>query len=532
MTAAQNDRSASTPSLASAHDKILIVDFGSQVTQLIARRVREDGVYCEIVPFNKADSAFKEMKPKAVILSGGPASVLDDNAPSVPLPVLTAGVPVLGICYGEQTMAQQLGGTVEAGHHREFGRATIEVTDDCALFEGVWEKGGRYDVWMSHGDRVTKLPDGFRGVAKAQGSPISVIADDKRKFYAMQFHPEVVHTPDGAKLIRNFVRKIAGLSGDWTMRAFREEEIQKIRAQVGKGKVICGLSGGVDSAVAAVLIHEAIGDQLTCVFVDHGLLRLDEAKTVVDLFRHHYNIPLVHVDASKQFLGELEGVTDPEVKRKTIGRLFIEVFEQEAKKIGGADFLAQGTLYPDVIESVSFTGGPSVTIKSHHNVGGLPERMNMKLVEPLRELFKDEVRKLGRELGLPEIFVGRHPFPGPGLAIRCPGDITRDKLEILRKADAVYIDQIRKHGLYDDIWQAFAVLLPVKTVGVMGDGRTYDYVVGLRAVTSTDGMTADFYQFDMKFLGETATRIINEVKGVNRVVYDVTSKPPGTIEWE
>ncbi|MFT4117224.1 glutamine-hydrolyzing GMP synthase [Bradyrhizobium sp.] len=532
MTAAQNDRSASTPSVASAHDKILIVDFGSQVTQLIARRVREDGVYCEIVPFNKADSAFREMKPKAVILSGGPASVLDDNAPSVPLPILTAGVPVLGICYGEQTMAQQLGGTVEAGHHREFGRATIEVTDDCALFEGVWEKGGRYDVWMSHGDRVTKLPDGFRGVAKAQGSPISVIADDKRRFYAMQFHPEVVHTPDGAKLIRNFVRKIAGLTGDWTMRAFREEEIQKIRQQVGKGKVICGLSGGVDSAVAAVLIHEAIGEQLTCVFVDHGLLRLDEAKTVVDLFRHHYNIPLVHVDASKQFLGELEGVTDPETKRKTIGRLFIEVFEQEAKKIGGADFLAQGTLYPDVIESVSFTGGPSVTIKSHHNVGGLPERMNMKLVEPLRELFKDEVRKLGRELGLPEIFVGRHPFPGPGLAIRCPGDITRDKLDILRQADAVYIDQIRKHGLYDDIWQAFAVLLPVKTVGVMGDGRTYDYVVGLRAVTSTDGMTADFYQFDMKFLGETATRIINEVKGVNRVVYDVTSKPPGTIEWE
>jgi GMP synthase (glutamine-hydrolysing) len=531
MTAAQN-RESSTPSLASAHDKILIVDFGSQVTQLIARRVREDGVYCEIVPFNKADAAFKEMKPKAVILSGGPASVLDDNAPAAPLSILTAGVPVLGICYGEQTMAQQLGGTVEAGHHREFGRATIEITDDCALFGGVWQKGGRYEVWMSHGDRVTKLPDGFRGVAKASGSPISVIADDKRKFYAMQFHPEVVHTPDGAKLIRNFVRKIAGLTGDWTMRAFREEEIAKIRAQVGKGKVICGLSGGVDSAVAAVLIHEAIGDQLTCVFVDHGLLRLDEAKTVVDLFRHHYNIPLVHVDASKQFLGELEGVTDPEVKRKTIGRLFIEVFEAEAKKIGGADFLAQGTLYPDVIESVSFTGGPSVTIKSHHNVGGLPERMNMKLVEPLRELFKDEVRKLGRELGLPEIFVGRHPFPGPGLAIRCPGDITREKLDILRQADAVYIDQIRKHGLYDDIWQAFAVLLPVKTVGVMGDGRTYDFVVGLRAVTSTDGMTADFYQFDMKFLGETATRIINEVKGVNRVVYDVTSKPPGTIEWE
>ncbi|MGN6311082.1 MAG: glutamine-hydrolyzing GMP synthase [Xanthobacteraceae bacterium] len=531
MTADSQTNPAATD-IAAAHDKILIIDFGSQVTQLIARRVREEGVYSEIVPFQKAEAAFREMKPKGVILSGGPASVLDKDAPSAPLSLLTAGVPVLGICYGEQTMAQQLGGTVEAGHHREFGRAAIEVTDDCALFEGVWQKGGKYDVWMSHGDRVTKLPDGFRAVAKAAGSPISVIADDKRKFYAMQFHPEVVHTPDGAKLLRNFVRKVVGLTGDWTMRAFREEAVEKIRAQVGKGKVICGLSGGVDSSVAAILIHEAIGDQLTCVFVDHGMLRKDEAKSVVDMFRHHYNIPLVHVDASKQFLGELDGVTDPEVKRKTIGRLFIDVFEAEAKRIGGADFLAQGTLYPDVIESVSFTGGPSVTIKSHHNVGGLPARMNMKLVEPLRELFKDEVRALGRELGLPDIFVGRHPFPGPGLAIRCPGEITREKLDILRDADAVYIDQIRKAGLYDTIWQAFAVLLPVKTVGVMGDGRTYEYVVGLRAVTSTDGMTADFYPFDMKFLGETATRIINEVKGVNRVVYDVTSKPPGTIEWE
>ncbi len=529
---AHSEASRPAPLTAPEHDKILIVDFGSQVTQLIARRVREEGVYSEIVPFQKAETAFREMKPKAVILSGGPASVLDDNAPLAPMAILTAGIPVLGICYGEQTMAQQLGGTVEAGHHREFGRATIEVTDDCALFDGVWEKGGQYEVWMSHGDRVTRLPEGFRGVAKAAGSPISVIADDVRKFYAMQFHPEVVHTPDGAKLIRNFVRKVAGLTGDWTMRAFREEAIEKIRAQVGKGRVICGLSGGVDSAVAAVLIHEAIGDQLTCVFVDHGLLRLAEAETVVDMFRNHYNIPLVHVDASKQFLGELAGVTDPEVKRKTIGRLFIDVFDAEAKKIGGADFLAQGTLYPDVIESVSFTGGPSVTIKSHHNVGGLPARMNMKLVEPLRELFKDEVRVLGRELGLPEVFVGRHPFPGPGLAIRCPGEITTEKLDILRKADAIYIEEIRRAGLYDTIWQAFAVILPVKTVGVMGDGRTYDFVVGLRAVTSTDGMTADFYPFDMRFLGATATRIINEVKGVNRVVYDVTSKPPGTIEWE
>jgi GMP synthase (glutamine-hydrolysing) len=522
----------STPSVASAHDKILIVDFGSQVTQLIARRVREDGVYSEIVPFQKAEAAFKEMKPKAVILSGGPESVHEEGSPRAPQLIFESGVPVLGICYGQMTMAAQLGGEVEGGHHREFGRADLEVRGESRLFEGAWKPGERHPVWMSHGDRITKLPPGFVVAGVSANAPFAVIQDEKRKYYGLMFHPEVVHTPDGARLIRNFVRKVAGLAGDWTMRAFREEAIEKIRAQVGKGRVICGLSGGVDSAVAAVLIHEAIGDQLTCVFVDHGLLRLNEAATVVDLFRHHYNIPLVHVDASKQFLGELSGVSDPEQKRKTIGRLFIDVFEAEAKKIGGAEFLAQGTLYPDVIESVSFTGGPSVTIKSHHNVGGLPERMHMKLVEPLRELFKDEVRALGRELGLPEIFVGRHPFPGPGLAIRCPGDITKEKLDILRNADAVYIDEIRKAGLYDQIWQAFAVLLPVKTVGVMGDGRTYEYVVGLRAVTSTDGMTADFYPFDMKFIGGVATRIINEVKGVNRVVYDVTSKPPGTIEWE
>jgi GMP synthase (glutamine-hydrolysing) len=532
MTAPTQARPASTPLPASAHEKILIVDFGSQVTQLIARRVREDGVYSEIVPFQKAEEAFKEMQPKAVILSGGPESVHAEGSPRAPQLIFDAGVPVLGICYGQMTMAAQLGGDVEGGHHREFGRADVEVKAPSCLFEGTWSVGERHPVWMSHGDRITKMPPGFAVAGVSANAPFAVIQDEKRKYYGLMFHPEVVHTPDGARLIRNFVRNVAGLKGDWTMRAFREEAIEKIRKQVGRGKVICGLSGGVDSAVAAVLIHEAIGDQLTCVFVDHGLLRLNEAETVVDLFRHHYNIPLVHVDASKQFLTELDGVTDPEVKRKTIGRLFIDVFEAEAKKIGGAEFLAQGTLYPDVIESVSFTGGPSVTIKSHHNVGGLPARMNMKLVEPLRELFKDEVRALGRELGLPDIFVGRHPFQGPGLAIRCPGDITRDKLDILRQADAVYIDEIRKAGLYDEIWQAFAVLLPVKTVGVMGDGRTYDYVVGLRAVTSTDGMTADFYSFDMKFLGRVATRIINEVKGVNRVVYDVTSKPPGTIEWE
>jgi len=513
-------------------DTVLILDFGSQVTQLIARRVREAGVYSEIAPFNKAAEAIERLKPKAVIFSGGPASVLDRDAPLPPQAAYDAGVPILGICYGEQAIAHQLGGKVEGEHDREFGRAVVEVVRPSPLTEGVWKVGERHQVWMSHGDRVTALPPGFHVIASSEGAPFALIGNDKRRMYALQFHPEVVHTPDGARLIANFVHKVAGLTGDWTMAAFRGEAVRRIRDQVGKGRVICGLSGGVDSSVAALLLHEAIGDQLTCVFVDHGLMRQGEAQEVVSLFRGHYNIPLVHVDAGATFLSALAGVEDPEVKRKTIGRLFVETFEVEAKKVGGAEYLAQGTLYPDVIESVSALGGPSVTIKSHHNVGGLPERMRMKVIEPLRELFKDEVRALGRELGLPEAFVGRHPFPGPGLAIRIPGAITPEKLAILRRADAVYLDEIRKAGLYDAIWQAFAVLLPVKTVGVMGDGRTYDYVCGLRAVTSNDGMTADFFPFDMGFIGRVATRIINEVKGINRVVYDVTSKPPGTIEWE
>ena len=514
------------------HESILIVDFGSQVTQLIARRVREAGVYSEIAPFSMAAEAFERMKPKGIILSGGPASVTDEGSPRAPQQLFEAGIPILGICYGQQVMTAQLGGKVEGGESGEFGRAFIEVSDSCTLFDGLWKEGEKHQVWMSHGDKVTAFAPGFKVVAVTDGAPFAIIADETRKFYGMQFHPEVVHTPDGAKLIANFARHVCGLAGDWTMAEFRATKIAEIRQQVGKGKVICGLSGGVDSAVAAVLIHEAIGDQLTCVFVDHGLMRQGEAEQVVSLFRGAYNIPLVHVNAETLFLNGLEGVTDPEAKRKFIGKTFIDVFEEEARKIGGADFLAQGTLYPDVIESVSFTGGPSVTIKSHHNVGGLPEQMNMKLVEPLRELFKDEVRELGRELGLPEHFVGRHPFPGPGLAIRIPGEVTRERCDILRKADAIYLEEIRNAGLYDAIWQAFAVLLPVRTVGVMGDGRTYDSVCALRAVTSTDGMTADVYPFDSTFLTRTATRIVNEVKGINRVVYDYTSKPPGTIEWE
>ena len=514
-------------------ERVLIVDFGSQVTQLIARRVRESGVYCEIHPFHKVDAAsLDSYAPAAVILSGGPASLTDGDTPRADNHVFEMGVPVLGICYGQMAIAEALGGKVVSSDHKEFGRAFVDITDDCELFQGVWETGTREQVWMSHGDRIDAPPAGFRTVATSEGAPFAAIADDERKFYGLMFHPEVVHTPHGAQLLKNFTHRVAGCSGDWSMAAFRDAAIQKIRAQVGKGRVICGLSGGVDSSVAAVLLHEAIGDQLVCVFVDNGLLRLNEADEVIELFHGAYNIPLVARDASELFLEKLAGVTDPEKKRKIIGGTFIDVFEEEAEKAGGADFLAQGTLYPDVIESVSFTDGPSVTIKSHHNVGGLPERMNMKLVEPLRELFKDEVRVLGRELGLPHSLIGRHPFPGPGLGVRIPGAVSRERADILRKADAIYIEEIRNAGLYDKIWQAFAVLLPVQTVGVMGDARTYDYACALRAVTSTDGMTADYYPFDHDFLGRAANRIINEVRGINRVVYDVTSKPPGTIEWE
>ncbi len=520
------------------HEHILILDFGSQVTQLIARRLRESGVYCEVWAFNNAsDERIKAYNPKGIILSGGPCSVLDDNAPQAPKIVFEMGVPVLGICYGQQTMVKQLGGVVEAEQSREFGRAFVDVVDHSKITTNIWDRGAHEQVWMSHGDHVSVLPDGFKVIAKSEGAPFAFISDTDRNFYGVQFHPEVVHTLHGRELLKNFTHEVCGCSGDWTMAAFRGEIIERIREQVGDEHVICGLSGGVDSSVTAILLHEAIGDQLTCIYVDTGLMRAGESEQVVSMFRDNYKIKLIKEDAQDLFLSELKGVDNPEKKRKIIGKLFIEVFDKCSERINKelgkpAKFLAQGTLYPDVIESVSIVGGKSLTIKSHHNVGGLPDDMAMELVEPLRDLFKDEVRALGRELNMPEDFIRRHPFPGPGLAIRIPGEVTQEKLEILRKADVIYLDEIKKAGLYDTIWQAFTVLLPVRSVGVMGDSRSYDYVCALRAVTSTDGMTAEYYPFEHEFLGRVSTRIINEVHGINRVVYDITSKPPGTIEWE
>ncbi|MFT6071878.1 MAG: GMP synthase (glutamine-hydrolyzing) [Alphaproteobacteria bacterium] len=511
---------------------ILIIDFGSQVTQLIARRVREAGVYSQIIPFSKAQDYLNDHNPKAIILSGSPASVHDDNAPSLPSNLFTHNVPILGICYGQQILTHHFGGHVNTSDQREFGHAALKITQNSPLFDTIGNINDTHIVWMSHGDKVLTPPDNFDIIATSQGAPCAVIAHKDKPIYGVQFHPEVTHSEKGKEIIENFLFKIAHCEANWTAEHFKNEAIKKIQDQVGDKKVICGLSGGVDSAVTAVLIHEAIGDQLTCIFVDHGLLRLNEADTVINLFKQHYQIPLIHVQAQDLFLGKLAGISDPEQKRKIIGGLFIDVFDAEAKKLGGSDFLAQGTLYPDVIESVSFTGAKSVTIKSHHNVGGLPERMNMQLVEPLRELFKDEVRLLGKELGLPNNFIGRHPFPGPGLAIRIPGCVDQESCDILRQADNIFIQEIRKAGLYDAIWQAFAALLPVRSVGVMGDSRTYDRVCALRAVTSIDGMTAVSYPFAHELIAQIATRIINEVKGINRVVYDVTSKPPGTIEWE
>jgi len=527
-------------------NSVLIIDFGSQVTQLIARRIREFGVFCEVKNCDISIAEIKKFNPKAVIFSGGPSSVYEKGAPTIDKKVFDLGLPILGICYGQQLICHLLGGRVGAAADREFGHAIIK-TKNSPIFEVdvVINKGKSKSaikpikkqlvtsrVWMSHGDKVEKIPAGFEVIAKTPNAPYAAIAHKKKNIYGVQFHPEVEHSIDGRIMLKNFVMNIAGCKPTWSMKDFKKEEIANIKKIVGKKRVICGLSGGVDSSVVAALINEAIGKQLTCIFVDHGLLRKGEGEQVKEVFAKKFKTNLVYVDASKLFLSKLKGVSDPEKKRKIIGATFIEVFDKESAKIKDAEFLAQGTLYPDVIESSHPNKGASHTIKSHHNVGGLPENMKLKLLEPVRMLFKDEVRVLGKELGLPQHVVGRHPFPGPGLAIRILGEVTPDKIKILQEADAIYIEEIRKAGLYDKIWQAFSVLLPVKTVGVMGDARTYENVLALRAVTSIDGMTADVYRYDPEFLCHVTSRIINEVRGINRVVYDFTSKPPGTIEWE
>ena len=515
---------------------VLIIDFGSQVTQLIARRLRELKVYCEIHPFNKVNDEFlKKFNPRAIILSGGPASVLNDNAPKPPSSIYDLEVPILGICYGQQIMMQMLGGSVVSGSGTsEFGKSFVNINNkskDIKFLEGLFLDQGKEEVWMSHGDHVATIPRDFEVYGISENAPFAIVGNEKKHFYGVQFHPEVIHTLNGKELIKNFL-KLSNFSFNWSMQSYLQQSVEEIKIKVGNKKVICALSGGVDSSVTAILINKAIGNQLTCIYVNNGLMRKNESEEVLKLYRDHYKLNLIEANEKNLFLSNLKGIKDPEKKRKIIGKLFIQVFEKHALQIGDVSFLAQGTLYPDVIESVSFSGGPSVTIKSHHNVGGLPKKMNLDLIEPLRELFKDEVRLLGKELGIPNDFLERHPFPGPGLAIRCPGQITDEKLNILRNADSIYIQQIKKHGLYNKIWQAFTVILPVKTVGVMGDTRTYDYVCALRAVTSLDGMTADYYPFTHEFLSETATAIINNVKGINRVTYDITSKPPGTIEWE
>ncbi|MBW2393481.1 MAG: glutamine-hydrolyzing GMP synthase [Deltaproteobacteria bacterium] len=512
-------------------DRILILDFGSQYTQLIARRIREQQVYCEIHPPTLTAEQIRAWRPAGLVLSGGPSSVLAENAPSVDREVLEMGLPILGICYGLQLLARELGGLVEASEDHEYGRALLKLeATDHPLFAGLDGRAERH-VWMSHGDRVLRLPEGFEILATSENSPFAAVGHRDRPVYGLQFHPEVVHTEDGARILTNFVHTICGCEGSWTMDAFVDEACEKVRSQVGDGRVICGLSGGVDSSVAAALVHRAIGDRQTCIFVDHGLLRENERADVERAFGEHLGIPLITVDARERFLKLLAGVEDPERKRRIIGHLFIDVFEEESQKLGGADFLVQGTLYPDVIESVS-VGGPSATIKSHHNVGGLPERMRLELVEPLRELFKDEVREAGRALELPEAIVGRHPFPGPGLAIRIMGEVTAPRLACLRQADAILIEEIRRADLYDEIWQAFAVYLPIQSVGVMGDARTYEDCIALRCVSSVDGMTADWSRMPHEVLALVSNRITNEVSGVNRVVYDISSKPPATIEWE